>query len=348
MTFNGAISDFLLAPGPLSFRLRGFTNPATADSAYFTFTSYAYIDNAYYKIDQLDNLSINAEQGICTVTQFYPTDGNYQIYGIASNWTVSMYCEHEFDTSYSLRITLPDDWLAVSTSVCSMENGAYNASMEYDKNWIEDFPRSYNYKQDWNFDRLYCTSRSHCLTRMNCQSSYYCINKVYSQHHQITYSENMASSYSCYGSSSSNTITFSPAFSETIAARERFTFIIDSIRNPTEFSPWTEDKYEIKFEILSDTNGAVDVGTFALKKKWIEQGEIWNFQVEPQNYGVGQFPVFYKFTVQPSGEIHTDSEIFLTLPDEIYIYNEKELEKYCTYNLTGFLDPSIAYTKNYY
>lgn len=45
-------------------------------------------------IDYITSMYINAVQGICTVSKFYPTDDNYMIYGIASNYTVEMYCEH--------------------------------------------------------------------------------------------------------------------------------------------------------------------------------------------------------------------------------------------------------------
>jgi len=40
-----------MAPGPLSFSLKGFTNPSTADVATFVFTSYAILDSGEYMID---------------------------------------------------------------------------------------------------------------------------------------------------------------------------------------------------------------------------------------------------------------------------------------------------------
>ena len=54
ITFSGVVpeeSRYIMAPGPLSFSLTGFTNPSTADVATFVFTSYAILDSGEYMID---------------------------------------------------------------------------------------------------------------------------------------------------------------------------------------------------------------------------------------------------------------------------------------------------------
>jgi hypothetical protein len=63
---------------------------------------------------------IASEQGECTIEEFYPTDDNYMIYGVAESWTITMYCEHAFDSTYGIRITLPTDWYIIETSTCVM------------------------------------------------------------------------------------------------------------------------------------------------------------------------------------------------------------------------------------
>jgi len=37
-------SDYVTAPGPLTFTVQGFTNPATSEEAYFSFSTYSVID----------------------------------------------------------------------------------------------------------------------------------------------------------------------------------------------------------------------------------------------------------------------------------------------------------------
>lgn len=116
ITFSGPVPDessYITAPGPIQFELDGFTNPSTSASAYFQWTSYAVLDNGTFMIDQIDSMYINAEQGECIITYFYPTDDNYMIYGIADSWTVIMSCEHAFDSTYGIRLTLPADWYVI-------------------------------------------------------------------------------------------------------------------------------------------------------------------------------------------------------------------------------------------
>lgn len=48
---------------------------------------------------------------------------------------------------------------------------------------------------------------------------------------------------------------------------------------------------------MSNTNGVVDIGTFSFSDKLIVKGNITTFTVVPQSYKVGDFPVFYDFTI---------------------------------------------------
>lgn len=133
---------------------------------------------------------INAEQGECIITNFYPTDGNYMIYGVAESWTVTMSCAHAIGTAYSIRMTLPSDWYVIETSSCEM--GEQN------------------------------------------------------------------SIFDCTAVNDDGTITVDEFLDEELDEEESFTFTIDSIRNPTT----TGSSYSISFEILSETGGVVDLGSF--------------------------------------------------------------------------------------
>jgi hypothetical protein len=52
--------------------------------------------------------------------------------------------------------------------------------------------------------------------------------------------------------------------------------------------------------------------------------------------------VFYRFRIQPSGELYRYSYLRIVLPDEIRVYDERELEKNCNYNLAGFTSNRIS------
>lgn len=81
---------------------------------------------------------ISAEQGVCTVTKFYPTDENYMIYGIAQNWTVTINCEHILFSAGGIRITFPSDWYIIETSACVLggQNAAYRCTALRDSRTI--------------------------------------------------------------------------------------------------------------------------------------------------------------------------------------------------------------------
>lgn len=64
---------------------------------------------------------------------------------------------------------------------------------------------------------------------------------------------------------------------EDVYADEEFTFTINSVRNPAVMGL----SYSIFVEILSETGGAIDVGTFTIDEDAIVKGEVWVFKVTP-------------------------------------------------------------------
>ena len=58
----------------------------------------------------------------------FATDGNTMIYGVASNWTVTMFCEHPIGTDYGLAMTFPTDLMVISTTNCEvgLQNSGYS------------------------------------------------------------------------------------------------------------------------------------------------------------------------------------------------------------------------------
>lgn len=101
--------------------------------AYFIFTSYATLSDGAYLIDKISSMYIQAEQGVCTIDKFYPTDGNYKIYGVAASWTVQMFCEHAFDTTYGVRITFPQDWYIIESLRCEVKGQSTSADCKSSK-----------------------------------------------------------------------------------------------------------------------------------------------------------------------------------------------------------------------
>jgi hypothetical protein len=73
-------------------------------------------------------MNIQAVQGSCSISKMYATDGNTMIYGIASNWTVTISCEHPIATDYGLVMTFPTDLLVISTTNCELglQNSGYS------------------------------------------------------------------------------------------------------------------------------------------------------------------------------------------------------------------------------
>jgi hypothetical protein len=49
----------------------------------------------------------------------------------------------------------------------------------------------------------------------------------------------------------------------------------------------TGTAYSIEFEVLTDSDGVIDLGSFEFDDDLIVNGEIWSFTAVPENYGVG-------------------------------------------------------------
>jgi hypothetical protein len=111
-----------------------------------------------------------------------------------------------------------------------------------------------------------------------------------------------------------------------------FEFSFDNVLNPAQL----EVEYEITVEVLSEIGGVTDLGTFIFDDRLMTYGDIVQFTVSPTDYGVGQYPVPYNFTVQPGGDIKKDSYLVLELPDQVQLYNSRDIERKCTYNISGF------------
>lgn len=73
-----------------------------------------------------------------TFREFYPTDGNYMIYGVPSSYTIVVSCEHAIETDYGIRLTLPEDWYVVETSNCAVggHSGLYTCTAVKDSRTI--------------------------------------------------------------------------------------------------------------------------------------------------------------------------------------------------------------------
>jgi hypothetical protein len=46
--------------------------------------------------------------------------------------------------------------------------------------------------------------------------------------------------------------------------------------------------------------------------------------------------VSYDFTIQPIGEVWQGSYFVITLPDDVGVYSERDIERKCDYNVVGF------------
>ena len=145
-------------------------------------------------------------------------------------------------------------------------------------------------------------------------------------------------SFRCTGDSETSIIEISDFLTSDIDEEVEFTFTVNSIRNPTQIN----QEYEISIQIVSDSGGVVDVGTVFVWDYLMTIGIVQSFTVTPEDYTVGAAPTFYKFTVQPSGEFYEKSYLEITLPDEVEIYGESELELKCSYSISGFTYDRIS------
>lgn len=84
----------------------------------------------------------------------------------------------------------------------------------------------------------------------------------------------------------------------------------DSVISPG----WEDYLSAVTFSTISDDGNVIDTGTFEFERNYFYRGYIQKFTVTPQDYGVGQYPVYYDFEVQPTGEIWEDSYFIITLP----------------------------------
>lgn len=46
--------------------------------------------------------------------------------------------------------------------------------------------------------------------------------------------------------------------------------------------------------------------------------------------------------MQPSGDVYQDAFIVITLPDEVRVYDERAIERFCSYNTSGFTNYRIS------
>lgn len=106
-------------------------------------------------------------------------------------------------------------------------------------------------------------------------------------------------SFRCTTNNETSTIQISNFLTSDIGELQEFTFTVDSIRNPTQI----KQQYEVTIQILSDSGGVIDIGTVFVWDYLMTIGIVQTFTVTPEDYTVGAAPTFYKFTVQPSGEL---------------------------------------------
>ena len=106
--------DYVEADVRIVWRMTGFTNPPTSDPQSFHWTSYSQqivtnLGQISYMIDQTTDMILSAQQGECSIDEMYPTDNDY-IYGVPTNYTIKMTCDHLVLTDYGLQLIFPDDW----------------------------------------------------------------------------------------------------------------------------------------------------------------------------------------------------------------------------------------------
>ena len=117
-------------PGPLTFKLKGFVNPASAERQNFIWRSYTQLSSGTFLIDEITTLGISAEQGLCEVLDFFPTDGNKYIYSIPTNYTLTLKCNHDIEMDYGLKIKFPKDFYIIDDTRCTvgLHNNRYSCN----------------------------------------------------------------------------------------------------------------------------------------------------------------------------------------------------------------------------
>lgn len=93
--------------------------------------------------------------------------------------------------------------------------------------------------------------------------------------------------------STKRTVTLFAFTDSAIEGGVPFSFTFNSIRN----SPVTGLAYTVDFSTFISTGGKIDLGSYTIPKSYFTYATIWKYSVVPSSLGVGQFPVFYNFTV---------------------------------------------------
>jgi len=108
-----------------------------------------------------------------------------------------------------------------------------------------------------------------------------------------------AINYFCMGAKATRKITVTKFCQQPKSPYVPFTFTINNIMNP----PTHSVTGDIVISTITPIGGIVDIGLYEIPQNYFKRGFIKKFTVEPQQLGVGQYPVNYKFLIQPSGEV---------------------------------------------
>jgi len=127
-----------------------------------------------------------------------------------------------------------------------------------------------------------------------------------------------------------------------ITAATLFTFTVDSIINPANFT----DTGKGSIYTIDDKQEVLDTGTWQMPQGLYKSGNITAFSVTPSSTGVGDFPVKYSFKVTPNGDVFRYSYLVIDLPQALYIPDDesrvRRFEDKCGENLFGFSNALIS------
>jgi hypothetical protein len=99
--------------------------------------------------------------------------------------------------------------------------------------------------------------------------------------------------YSCVAENETRKITIRRFTNSRIDGGEEFSITFDSILNPG----FEDMKGLMTVTTIGVGLGTIDTGSFEFESDYFKRGYVKLFTVNPQNFGVGQFPVFYDFTI---------------------------------------------------
>ena len=74
--------------------------------------------SADYEIDYMTGFSISSVEGECQVQLVNVTDGDLRIWFEPRNYTFQMTCNHDFLSTYGIRITMPSQFTLVDRARC--------------------------------------------------------------------------------------------------------------------------------------------------------------------------------------------------------------------------------------